>query len=144
MKIDDYSAVELGKIFEKHISKDAKIYTDEWRGYWPLMTDWDITQDKKYKKSSPVNLMIQQAKSWLRETHHWVSAYHVETYLNEFSYRINRSQWKDSVFHKCVERMVNGEKQNYLQLSKKVATERSDIEIRVKQYLLWSVPLSVS
>ncbi len=143
MKIDDYSGEELRKIFEKHISKEAKVYTDEWRGYWSLMEEWNIVQNKKYKTKSPVNLMIQQAKSWLRGTHHSVSSYHVETYLNEFCYRINRSQWKDTVFHKCVERMVNHDKKNSLQLSKKVATDRKDIEKIAKQYVLWQVPFKV-
>lgn len=118
IKISDYSSDELKVIFDRHISKESSVMTDKWKGYIPLSNEWNIIQDKKYKKNSPVNRMIQQLKSWLRGTHHWVSDFHCVTYLNEFSFRLNRSQWKDSIFHKCVERMVDSEKKNRLQLSR--------------------------
>jgi transposase-like protein len=117
MRLKGYGSGELGKIFEKHISKDAKVMTDEWRGYWPLMKDWNITQDKECKNNSPVNRMIQQTKSWIRGTHHAISERHVLTYTNEYSFRINRSLWKDTIFHKCVERMASKPKQQRLQVS---------------------------
>jgi hypothetical protein len=34
--IENASAKEFKKFFHKHISKDAKIITDKWRGYTPL------------------------------------------------------------------------------------------------------------
>jgi transposase-like protein len=118
MRIYDNSTKEFRKIFEKHISKDSIVYTDEWTSYNPLKREgWKIIQDKSVRKTSPANRMIQQQKSWLRATYHKVSDYHAMDYLNEFSFRINRSQWKDSIFHKCVERMVNAEKKSRLQLS---------------------------
>lgn len=42
MKIDNYSAKELEKIFEKHISEEATIVTDKWKGYRPLMERYNI------------------------------------------------------------------------------------------------------
>jgi len=33
LKIDNFSAKSLSKIFDKHISKNAKITTDNWKGY---------------------------------------------------------------------------------------------------------------
>ena len=136
MKISAYSSKDLKGIFEKHISKGATIMTDKWRGYLPLQGDWNIIQDVKYKKDSPVNRMIQQTKSWIRGTHHWISEYHSETYLNEFNYRLNRSQWKESIFHKCVERMVNGEKKNKLQLSKVKCKSREEFIMLTKLWRL--------
>jgi transposase-like protein len=134
MKIKDYSTQELKKIFVRHISRDAKVMTDKWRSYNPLKTEWKIKQHTKYKNNSPANRMIQQLKSWLRGTHHWVSDYHTETYLNEFSYRINRSQSKASIFHKCVERMVSKEKKCRLQLSQVKVMSRKEYLERVKIY----------
>ena len=37
MKIENYSAKELKKIFETHISTDATVTTDLWKGYRPLI-----------------------------------------------------------------------------------------------------------
>ncbi len=42
--IDDYSAQALTPIFEEHISKTAKIITDQWKGYTPLTKMYDIEQ----------------------------------------------------------------------------------------------------
>ncbi len=130
--IENYSAEELRGIFEKHISKEATIYTDEWTGYSPLKKEWNIKQDKRYKKNSPVNRMIQQTKSWIRGIYHSVSDYHCGDYFNEFSYRLNRSQWRESAFHKCVERMVNGEKKSRLQLSQVKCMKRKEFVEIVK------------
>jgi len=40
----DFSAKSLRKIFDKHISKKAKITTDQWKGYNPISKDYNITQ----------------------------------------------------------------------------------------------------
>jgi transposase-like protein len=143
MKIADYSAHELRKIFDKHISKQADVYTDEWKGYIPLSKEWNITQNKKYKNNSPVNRMIQQLKSWIRGTHHSISHYHTETYLNEFSFRINRSLWKDVIFHKSVERMVKKDKKCRLELSKIQCRTREQFVEKIRQNILWDVKYEV-
>lgn len=44
MGIDNYSAKELKKFFEKHISDKAEVTTDGWKGYHPLMVDYNIVQ----------------------------------------------------------------------------------------------------
>ncbi len=50
--IENYSAEELRRIFEKHISKEATVYTDEWTGYSPLIFGMRIEDlisfDEKY------------------------------------------------------------------------------------------------
>lgn len=143
MKIQDYSTKELTKIFDKHIAPEAQVHTDEWRSYRPLKTKYSIKQDKRYKNSSPVNLMIQQQKSWLRGTHHHISTHHAETYFNEFSFRINRSQWKDSIFHKCTERMVQSENRNRLQVSQIKCLTREQYVKRVMLYETMGVDYKV-
>ncbi|MFT5737103.1 MAG: hypothetical protein ACJAU2_000885 [Maribacter sp.] len=45
-RIENYSSKELSKIFVSHISVDAKITTDKWKGYLPLKKQYDITQTK--------------------------------------------------------------------------------------------------
>lgn len=143
MRIYDNSTKEFRKIFDKHISKDATVYTDEWTSYSPLKEEWNIIQDKSVRNTSPANRMIQQQKSWLRATYHYVTKYHAMDYLNEFSFRINRSQWKDSIFHKCIERMVNRDKKNKYQLSQMECWSRELFEERVKQFVLWKIDFEV-
>jgi transposase-like protein len=104
IKIDNYSAKELKKLFKKHISIKATVTTDKWKGYRPLMKQYDITQINSNKGLSfkALHTMIHQVKSWIRTTYSWVSDFNIERYLNEFSFRINRSQMKNNIFRKMV------------------------------------------
>tara|TARA_B110000305_G_C18977324_1_gene420002 strand:+ start:202 stop:342 length:141 start_codon:yes stop_codon:yes gene_type:complete len=43
LKIDNFSAKELEKIFNKHIDENAKITTALWKDYRPLFKKYDIT-----------------------------------------------------------------------------------------------------
>ena len=115
MRIDDYSSKSLKKIFTKHISKEANIFTDKWRGYRPLMSNYNITQNiSDNGRSMPqIHIIIHQIKSWLRTIHSWVHPEHIDSYLDEFVFRINRSIYKNTIFNKVMERVVNSKHLTY-------------------------------
>lgn len=106
--IDDYSAKSLTPIFEEHIGQNAQIVTDKWRGYEPLKKIYNIEQklSNNGKNFKELHIVIMQLKSWLRAIPTHVSKGHIQSYFDEFCFRINRSQFKKSIFHKTLERMV--------------------------------------
>ncbi len=108
MKIENYSTKELNKIFDKHISTEATVTTDKWKGYRPLMNQYNITQIESNHglNFKALHTMIHQVKSWIRTTYSWVSESNIDRYLNEFCYRINRSQMKDNIFNNLIGRMA--------------------------------------
>ena len=53
--------------------------------------------------------MIHQVKSWIRTTYSWVSENNINRYFDEFCYRINRSQSKDTIFNNLIKRMVKSD-----------------------------------
>jgi len=112
MKIDNYSAKELKKIFDKHISKDAEVTTDKWKGYRPLMKHYNITQIESNNglNFKALHTMIHQVKSWIRTTYSSVSEFNINRYLDEFCYRINRSLMKENIFNNLIQRMVVADK----------------------------------
>ncbi len=112
MQIKDFSSKSLRPIFERHISKDAQVTTDEWKGYRPIGKDYSISQipSKLGLNFIALHNLIHQVKSWIRTTYSWVSKKHIERYLNEYSYRINRSQSKQTIFHNLIKRMVSADK----------------------------------
>ena len=118
LKIKDYSSKSLSGIFDKHISKDAKITTDEWRGYRPLAKDYTIEQipSDNGMNFKALHTMIHQVKSWIRTTYSWVSEKHIDRYFNEFCYRINRSQSKATIFNNLITRMANSQKIYHTQI----------------------------
>lgn len=118
IRIEDYSSKSLRTIFEKYISKVAKVKTDEWKGYRPLQMDYNITQipSGKGENFKQLHIIIHQIKSWLRTSFSWVHQDHIDKYFNEYSFRINRSIYKETIFHKLTERMVNGTHVGYKQI----------------------------
>lgn len=112
INIENYSAKELKKIFEKHISPEASVVTDKWKGYRPLMKQYDINQIESNNGLNfmALHTMIHQVKSWIRTTYSWVSKFNINRYLNEFCYRINRSQMKENIFNNLIKRMVKSDK----------------------------------
>ncbi|GAA0878979.1 hypothetical protein GCM10009119_19470 [Algoriphagus jejuensis] len=112
LQIQDFSAKSLRPLFERHVSKDAQVTTDERKGYGPIGKEYSIRQipSKFGLNFIALHNLIHQVKSWIRTTYSWVSKKHIERYLNEYSYRINRSQSKQTVFHNLITRMVSANK----------------------------------
>lgn len=108
--IENASTSQLKTLFEAHISSLATVLTDKWKGYNPIAELYNITQEKSQpdKNFKVMHRCIQQLKSWIRGIHHSINHDYLQGYLNEFCYRINRSQSKDGIFDNLLVRMVNG------------------------------------
>jgi len=107
--IEDYSSKSFMPFFEKHISKEAIIKTDEWTGYKPLMKDYPRliqTPSASGKGFPDIHIHIMNIKGWLRGIHHHCSKEHLQGYLNEYHFRFNRRNSKGDVFNTLVKRMV--------------------------------------
>ncbi|MHB1176928.1 MAG: IS1595 family transposase [Daejeonella sp.] len=106
--IDDASAESLKIIFKEHISKQAKVKTDGWRGYWPLQKDWDIVKEKSDKGANfpLLHTHIMNIKGWLRGIHHKCDSHRLQNYLDEYHFRFNRRSFLNSIFDKLISRMT--------------------------------------
>lgn len=107
--IDDASAKSLRPFFERRISKDAEIITDEWNGYKPLMKDYPkLTQVPSDKGNNfpQLHIHIMNIKGWLRGIHHHCSKERLQGYLDEYHFRFNRRASKDTIFDVLIRRMM--------------------------------------
>ncbi len=118
MRIEDFSARSLQYMFVNHISREAKITTDKWRGYRPIAKAYDITQvdSNGGLNFKALHTMIHQIKSWIRTTYSWVSDFNINRYFNEFCFRINRSQSKSTIFNNLITKMVRKDKTYHNQI----------------------------
>lgn len=115
--IEDYSSSELNKIFVCLISEKAKVITDKWTGYKPLQKTYNITQIKSNSSDFfEINTIIHQLKAGLRSVYSWVHKEHMQKYLDEFSYRLNRSIHKQTIFDNLINRMIKAQKTNFQQI----------------------------
>jgi transposase-like protein/DNA-directed RNA polymerase subunit RPC12/RpoP len=107
--IKNASSKELGSFLKKHVSKDAKIITDQWTGYAPLKKEFlkleQIASDNG-RNFKDIHLHIMNIKGWLRGIHHHCSKEHIQGYLNEYHYRYNRRNHMGSMFELLMKRMV--------------------------------------
>jgi len=108
MKIENFSTKELRKIFDKHITKKAKVDTDLWRSYAPLKKEWDIEQSKSDPKENfqSIHRFIQQLKGWIRGIFHRINDQYLQGYLDEYCFRLNRHLFRDTIFHTLTKRMM--------------------------------------
>ena len=51
--------------------------------------------------------MIHQVKSYIRTVLTYVSKDHIQKYFDEFTYQINRSQKKKTIWHNTIMKKVN-------------------------------------
>ena len=108
--IDDYSAKSIQPIFEEHIDKKAIIKTDKWTAYTKIAKEFtNITQEKSQPTVNfkQINTIIQQLKSGIRTIQTHVNKYHLQKYLDEYFYRLNRSIYKETIFDNLIKRMMN-------------------------------------
>ena len=112
LNIKDFSAQSLQYMFIKHIDRKAKVTTDKWKGYRPIAKAYNITQidSNKGLNFKALHTMIHQIKSWIRTTYSWVNEFNLNRYFNEFCFRINRSQSKNTIFNNLITKMVNSDK----------------------------------
>jgi len=107
--IENASAKEFKVFFDKHISKSAKIITDEWRGYSPLKKDYQGLEQRKSEKGNAfidLHIHIMNIKGWLRGIHHHCSKERLQGYLDEYHFRYNRRNNMDTIFDLLLKRMV--------------------------------------
>jgi len=107
--IPDASNTSFRPFFEKHIDPKATIKTDQWRGYKPLMKDFknliQVPSGKKGSNFPDMHRAIMMFKAWLRGIHH--SVRDLQAYLDEYTYRFNRSFMKQGIFENLINRMID-------------------------------------
>ena len=109
--IEEASGHCFKPFFERRIDKDnAQVFTDGWRGYWPLENEFEIKQKPSNggKGFFGLHAVIMNLKGWLRGIHHHCSGRFINGYLDEFFFRFNRRNFLTSIWHKLIERfMIN-------------------------------------
>ena len=113
--IDNAGSKQLKPFFQNHISTQATITTDKWRGYIPLKEKYpyliQIESGKKGKNFPELHRIIMMFKAWLRGIHHSVD--NLQAYIDQYCYRFNRSQMKGKIFDNLLTKMVDHQPCSY-------------------------------
>ena len=108
--IEDYSCKSLTPIFKIHIKSDANIVTDKWSGYTPLKKSFpDLTQklSNKGENFKMLHFQIRNFKNWLRGVHSYCEKEYINQYIQEYFFRFNRLNFRETILEKLLIRMSN-------------------------------------
>jgi len=107
--ISDFSTESLKSIFEDHISTEADILTDGWSGYKPIKkTHKNLKQIKSENGANfqEIHIQIRNFKNWLRGTHSYCEWDKLQDYIDEYIYRLNRRNFRQSIVSNIIDRFV--------------------------------------
>jgi hypothetical protein len=110
--IESASAKEFTPFFNAYIRKDAKVITDEWKGYLPLKKVYPLLKQRPSNKGNnfpQLHIHIMNIQGWLRGIHHHCSKERLQGYLDEYHYRYNRRNHMGSIFDLTIKRMMLNE-----------------------------------
>ena len=107
--VPDASAASLVPFVIQNVKKGAIVHTDGWPSYITLKKEgYDhrpVVQGKgaDAKYMPHVHRIFSNLKTWLLGTHHGaVKPKHLQAYLNEYTYRFNRRDWRGPAFIKAL------------------------------------------
>lgn len=98
--IDNTRSATLRHIVQENVAKGSTVYTDEHQGYNDLRHDYDhqrISHRKgEYVRGKATTNGIESVWALFKRqyvgTHHWISPKHMDAYLNEMTFRLNRRE----------------------------------------------------
>lgn len=112
--VGSYSSKELKMFFNRHIDEKAHVVSEKWTGLNPLKETFNIIQkESTFKNFIQTNRVVHHLKTWLRSAYTWMHEHHMQRYLDEFSFKINRSIYKDNIFDALILRMLTNKPMQY-------------------------------
>jgi transposase-like protein len=111
--IPDAGGQSLTSAAKKCISPSSVILTDGWSGYNGLPEQgyhhqpWPLANPEDAVKVLPwVHITISNFKRWILDIFHGVSSKHLQFYLEEFCYRLNRRWNRADLFRRVLNRCL--------------------------------------
>src|SRR3954471_6777918 len=94
--VEDLAAASVVPFVGASVDPGSTVLTDGWQGYAPLRRGYDhrpstVGDPRNASVLLPrVHRAFSNLKTWLKGTHHGVSAKHLPPYVDEFVFRFNR------------------------------------------------------
>jgi len=111
--IPDACSKTLYAFAEEHITPGTRVRTDGWRGYECLRRGgYDHERNPQPTPQAAgellpwVHTVISNFKRWLLDVFHGVSPKHLQAYLDEFCYRLNRRKVRLDLFRRLLNRCL--------------------------------------
>lgn len=110
--IDDFSSASIRPIFNQHIDTNAHVVTDGWSAYKAFRSDYKNLKQvlsEKGKNFPMLHIQIRNFKNWLRGVHSYCDRKYLQKYMDEYFFRFNRRNHRETILDKLIERCVEGQ-----------------------------------
>ena len=107
--IDDFSSASIWPIFDQHIDTNAHVVTDGWSAYKAFRSEYKNLKQvlsEKGKNFPMLHIQIRNFKNWLRGVHSYCDRKYLQKYMDEYFFRFNRRNHRNSILDKLIERCV--------------------------------------
>lgn len=108
--IEDFSSASIKPIFLSHIDMEASVLTDGWSSYKAFKSEYtnlrQIPSDKG-KNFMMLHIQIRNFKNWLRGVHSFCDRKYLQRYIDEYFFRFNRRNHRESILDKLIERCMS-------------------------------------
>lgn len=108
--VDNFEALTLKYALKDLTEPTAKLRTDKHQSYQSLKGQFETLETLLSAKGSnfeELHKQIMMFKNWLRGIHHKCSKEHLHAYLDEYKYRFNKRNMRNSIFNNLINRMMN-------------------------------------
>jgi transposase-like protein len=114
--IDNVRAGTLRHIVETNVAPGSKVFTDEHQGYNDLRHQYDhqrVSHRKgEYARGEVTTNGVESIWALFKRqyvgTHHWISPKHMDAYLNEMTFRLNRRNLDKGQRHQALLSQIEG------------------------------------
>jgi len=107
--IDDFSSASIRPVFDQHIDVNAHVVTDGWSAYKSFKREYENliqVPSEKGRNFPMLHIQIRNFKNWLRGVHSYCDRKYLQKYLDEYFFRFNRRNHRDSILDKLIQRCV--------------------------------------
>ena len=107
--IEDFSSTSIKPIFQEHIHQNASVVTDGWSAYKAFREEYrNLKQipSNKGENFPMLHLQIRNFKNWLRGVHSYCDRKYLQKYINEYFFRFNRRNHRETIVRKLIERCM--------------------------------------
>ena len=106
--LDSHKSSSINAVIQNNINQRSIVFSDRSKSYVDISDYVEVHIEEKSSKESSkttfqwVHIAISNAKRWLLGVHHKINGKYLQSYLNEFCYKLNRRYFGDRLFDRLI------------------------------------------
>ena len=110
--VDGHQKESINEVISKNIDESSIVFTDQSNSYIDIAKYIEVHISAKSNKELTsttlkwVHIAISNAKRWLLGVHHKIKGQYLQSYLNEFCYKLNRRYFGEGLFDRLIIAMI--------------------------------------